>query len=184
MSKRWGLTVPRPELALLDHANLVRTLPAFGYTDIWSAETNGIDAFTPLTLASAWEPSLRLGTAIVLAYTRGPALIEMSTAALAAAAPGRFILGLGASSPVIVRNWNGTAFDEPYRRIRGVLRVVRTKYARRLAKKLISTYLTVPAYAAFHNWSRTESRSSLAPTRESGRPSPSGWHSGCQGRRP
>ena len=45
-----------------------------GYTDVWSAEANGADAFTPLALASVWAPSLRLGTAIVPAYTRGPAL--------------------------------------------------------------------------------------------------------------
>lgn len=125
MSQRWGLTIPRTGVALLDHADLVRALPAFGYTDLWSSEINGVDAFTPLTLASVWEPSLRLGTAIVPVYTRGPALIAMSAAALATAAPGRFVLGLGASSPVIVGNWNGIAFDEPYRHTRDVLRVVR-----------------------------------------------------------
>ena len=113
----WGLTVP-----LTGRAAARRTpswsgrCPGSGYTDVWSAETSGTDAFTPLALASAWEPTLRLGTAIVPVFTRGPALIAMSAAALAAAAPGRFVLGLGASSPVIVGNWNGIAFDEPYRR--------------------------------------------------------------------
>jgi probable F420-dependent oxidoreductase len=149
------------------------------------------------------------------------------------------VLGLGASSPVIVGNWNGMDFDEPYRRTRDVLRVVKsalagervdgtfdtftikrfkleqppavappvllaalrpqmlrlagreadgailnwlawtdvarcvesignpdadvvarifvcptddTEYARKLGRTLISTYLTVPAYAAFHDW--------------------------------
>src|SRR5437879_259474 len=103
----WGLTIPLLGVALPDHAAVIRALPSFGYTDVWSAETNGSDAFTPLALASAWEPTLRLGTAIVPAYTRGPALIAMSAATMAAAAPGRFVLGLGASSPVIVGNWNG-----------------------------------------------------------------------------
>ena len=97
----WGLTVPQIGLPLREHADLVRALPDWGYTDLWSAETNGTDAFTPLALASVWEPTLRLGTAIVPTYTRGPALIAMSAASLAAAAPGRFVLGLGASSPVI-----------------------------------------------------------------------------------
>ena len=97
----WGLTIPLIGAPLPAHAELVRALPSFGYTDVWSAETSGTDAFTPLALASAWEPSLRLGTAIVPVFTRGPALIAMSAAALAAAAPGRFVLGLGASSPAI-----------------------------------------------------------------------------------
>ncbi|MEO6887263.1 MAG: LLM class F420-dependent oxidoreductase [Jatrophihabitantaceae bacterium] len=235
----WGLTVPLIGTPLPAHAELIAALPSFGYTDIWSAETNGTDAFTPLALASVWEPTLRLGTAIVPVYTRGPALIAMSAATMAAAAPGRFVLGLGASSPVIVGNWNGLNFDEPYKRSRDVLRVVKSalagervdgkfdtftikrfkleqppavpppvllaalrpqmlrlagreadgailnwlasydvercveaignssadtvarifvcptedvEYARNLGKMLISTYLTVPAYAAFHDW--------------------------------
>ncbi|WP_375475210.1 LLM class F420-dependent oxidoreductase [uncultured Jatrophihabitans sp.] len=126
---RWGLTIPLPGVALREHAELIRALPDFGYTDIWSAETNDTDAFTPLALASVWAPTLRLGTAIVPVYTRGPALIAMSAATLAAAAPGRFVLGLGASSPVIVGGWNGIAYDEPYRRSRDVLRFVRAALA-------------------------------------------------------
>jgi probable F420-dependent oxidoreductase len=126
---RWGLTIPVTGVPLPAHRDLVRALPSFGYTDAWSAETNGSDAFTPLALASSWESTLRLGTAIVPVYTRGPALIAMSAAAMAHAAPGRFVLGLGASSPVIVSNWNGLDFDEPYRRCRDVLRVVRAALA-------------------------------------------------------
>jgi probable F420-dependent oxidoreductase len=76
-------------------------------------------------MAAAWEPSLQLGTAIVSAFTRGPALIAQSAAALASAAPGRFSLGLGASSPTIVEEWNGIDFAHPYRRTRDVLRFVR-----------------------------------------------------------
>jgi len=235
----WGLTIPLTGVPLPMHADVVRALPGFGYTDVWSAETNGTDAFTPLALASVWEPTLRLGTAIVPVYTRGPALIAMSAAAMAAAAPGRFVLGLGASSPVIVGNWNGIEFREPFKRSRDVLRVVKAalagervsgefdgfsisrfkleqapadpppvllaalrpqmlrlagreadgtilnwlasydvercldaldnstadvvarifvcptpdaQYARNLGRLLISTYLTVPAYAAFHDW--------------------------------
>jgi len=121
----WGLNIPLIGAPLPAHAELIRALPSFGYTDVWSAETNGTDAFTPLALASVWEPTLRLGTAIVPVFTRGPALIAMSAATMAAAAPGRFVLGLGASSPVIVQNWNGLDFDQPYRRTRDVLRVVR-----------------------------------------------------------
>jgi probable F420-dependent oxidoreductase len=129
MTQRWGLTIPLTGVPLAEHADIIRALPDLGYTDAWSAETNGTDAFTPLALAAAWEPTLRLGTAIVPVYTRGPALIAMSAAALAAAAPGRFVLGLGASSPVIVGNWNGIPFEEPYRRSRDVLRAVRTALA-------------------------------------------------------
>lgn len=239
VTRRWGLTIPLPGIPLTAHREIVQALPDLGYTDVWSAETNGFDAFTPLALAAAWEPTLRLGTAVVPVYTRGPALVAMSAAALSAAAPGRFVLGLGASSPVIVDAWNGIEFDRPYARTRDMLHAVRTAlagervngefatfavkrfkleqppdppppillaalrpqmlrlaareadgailnwlaaydvprsieamgetagevvarifvcptadaaYARTLGRALISTYLTVPAYAAFHDW--------------------------------
>ena len=129
MTTRWGLTIPLLGVPLAEHAEIVRALPDLGYTDLWSAETNSTDAFTPLALAAAWEPTLRLGTAIVPVYTRGPALIAMSASALEQAAPGRFVLGLGASSPVIVQAWNGIAFEQPFRRSRDVLRAVRTALA-------------------------------------------------------
>ncbi len=100
-----------------------------GYTDAWSAETDGSDGFTPLALAAAWTPSLQLGVAIIPAYTRGPALLAQSVAALAEAAPGRFSLGLGTSSDVIVSRWNGFAFAEPYKRVRDTIRSLRSALA-------------------------------------------------------
>lgn len=129
MSQSWGLTVPMSAIRLAEHVELYRALPDWGYTDAWSSEVAGPDAFTPLALAAAWEPRLRLGTAIVPAFTRGPALIAQSAATLAAAAPGRFSLGIGSSSPAIVEQWNGIAFDRPYRRTRDVLRFVRAALA-------------------------------------------------------
>ena len=60
------------------------------------------------------HPRCSLGVAIAPAYTRGPALLAQTVAAMAEAAPGRFTFGLGASSDVIVERWNGIAFAEPY----------------------------------------------------------------------
>jgi probable F420-dependent oxidoreductase len=125
----WGMTVPLDGLPLAGHPELYRELADAGYTDLWSAESNAADGFTPLALAAAAEPRLRLGTAIVSSFTRGPALLAQSAAALAAAAPGRFVLGIGASSDVIVQRWNGIAFDKPYSRTRDVLRFLRAALA-------------------------------------------------------
>ncbi|MFL6163069.1 MAG: LLM class F420-dependent oxidoreductase [Jatrophihabitantaceae bacterium] len=135
-----GLTIPQTGLSLPEHAELIRALPACGYTDVWSAEAGGVDAFTPLALAAAWQPELRLGTAIVPVFTRGPALIAQSAASLAAAAPGRFSLGLGASSPAIVQRWNGIEFDQPYRRARDVLRFVKQALAGELIDQAYDTF--------------------------------------------
>ena len=128
-ARRWGLTIPVPGLPLREHRALVSELPALGYTDAWTAETSGTDAFTPLALAAEWAPELRLGTAVAPVFTRGPGLLAMSAATIAGLAPGRFVLGIGASSPVIVESWNAGSFDAPYQRVRDTLRFLRRALA-------------------------------------------------------
>jgi probable F420-dependent oxidoreductase len=123
--QRFGLTVPISGKSFAQQWDWIREIEDLGYTDLWSAEVDGADAFTPLLLASQWAPSLRLGTAIVPVYTRGPALIAQSAAALAEVATSGFALGLGASSNVIVQSWNGLEFDRPYQRVRDTVRFVR-----------------------------------------------------------
>ncbi|MBO3736178.1 LLM class F420-dependent oxidoreductase [Actinoplanes sp. NEAU-H7] len=127
------MTVPFGGVPLADHAPVFTALADAGFTDAWTAEVAGSDGFTPLTLAAAWEPRLRLGTAIAPVFTRGPGLLAMTAAALAEAAPGRFQLGIGASSPVVVGDWNAVEFTKPFERSRGVLRFLRTALAGELA---------------------------------------------------
>jgi probable F420-dependent oxidoreductase len=136
---RWGLTLPLTGVPLTAHRELVRELPDLGYTDVWSAETAGTDAFTPLALVAEWAPQLRLGTAIAPVYTRGPGLLAMTAATIAELAPGRFVLGIGSSSPVIVQDWNAGAFTEPFARTRDTLRFLRSALA---GEKITRTYPT------------------------------------------
>jgi probable F420-dependent oxidoreductase len=136
---RWGITLPLTGVPLAAHRDLVRSLPDLGYTDVWSAETAGTDAFTPLALVAEWAPELRLGTAIAPVYTRGPGLLAMTAATIAELAPDRFVLGIGSSSPVIVKDWNGLAFDEPFGRTRDTLRFLRAALA---GDKVTETYPT------------------------------------------
>src|SRR5579872_5972671 len=110
-SPRWGITLPLPGYSLAEQRGLVESLPDLGYTDAWSAELAGIDAFTPLVLASQWASQLRLGTAIAAIYTRGPALLAMTAATMADLAPGRFVMGIGTSTPVVVQQWNDIPFE-------------------------------------------------------------------------
>ncbi|GGT58918.1 LLM class F420-dependent oxidoreductase [Actinomadura citrea] len=137
---RWGLTIPLTGLPLAEHREIVSGLSGLGYTDAWSAETNGADAFTPLALASQWDPGLRLGPAIVPVYTRGPALLAQQAATLADLAPGRFVLGIGTSSDTIVQRWNGIPFDEPYKRTRDTLRFLRKALAGEKVKEEYETF--------------------------------------------
>jgi probable F420-dependent oxidoreductase len=123
--QRYGITIPFDGVALAAQRELVAELADLGYTDVWSSEASGADAFTPLALASVWALTLRLGTAIVPVYTRGPATLAQCAASLAAAAPGRVTIGIGASSDVIVERWNGGAFERPLERVRDTARFLR-----------------------------------------------------------
>ena len=118
------MTIPLPGHLHAQRDRIVE-LADLGYTDVWSAESDGADGFTPLALAAAWEERLRLGTAIIPAFTRGPACLAQSVASLADAAPGRFTIGIGSSSDVIVGRWNGIPFEQPYRRVRDTVRFLR-----------------------------------------------------------
>ena len=128
MDKRLGLTVPVDGFSLGEHPDLVREAERLGYADAWSYEADGLDAFAPLALA-AQASGLRLGTAIVNVYTRGPATLAMSAAGLAELAPGRFVLGVGSGSDVIVESWNGGAFTKPLTRVRETVEFLRQALA-------------------------------------------------------
>ena len=122
---RWGLTLPFAGVPLAAHEPLVRRAEAAGYDDLWTGETNGADGFTPLALAATWTERMRLGTGVVNPFTRGPAVLAQHAAALADASGGRFVLGLGSSSDVIVERWNQRPFEKPLTRLRETVPVLR-----------------------------------------------------------
>jgi probable F420-dependent oxidoreductase len=116
---RWGLTVPFTGVPLADHFDLYRRAEALGYDDLWSGETpNGADGFTTLAMAIAVTERMRLATGIVNPFTRGPAVLAQTAATLQEASGGRFVLGLGASSNVIVERFNGLEFTKPLSKVR------------------------------------------------------------------
>lgn len=127
--QRYGMTVPLDDVPLTAQGEVARELAGCGYTDLWSSEAMGTDCFVPLAIAATAEPSLRLGTAIAPAFTRGPALLAQSAATLAATAPGRFVLGIGSSSQLIVEGWNDKPFERPYQRTRDVVRFLKRAFA-------------------------------------------------------
>ncbi|MCH8815423.1 MAG: LLM class F420-dependent oxidoreductase [Chloroflexi bacterium] len=122
---RWGITFPLQGLPLLAHREILQEAEKLGYTDAWTAEVDGGDAFVPIASAAAWTKKLRFGTAIANIYTRTPTLLALSTSATAEAAPGRFCLGLGSSSPAIVERWNGVPLKRPLRRMREIVAFLR-----------------------------------------------------------
>ena len=110
MTERLGLSVPADGVA--DLTALARRAEERGWSDLWSMESRDLDAFTPLAAAAGVTERLRLGTAIVATFLRPPGVTAMQAAGVAALAPGRFALGLGASTKVVVEQWHGVPFPD------------------------------------------------------------------------
>ncbi|MFP6665363.1 MAG: LLM class F420-dependent oxidoreductase [Deltaproteobacteria bacterium] len=126
---RYGMTIPMNGIPLHQHEDWLKEMVDLGYTDFWSSEAMGHDGFTPLALAAAWAPTARLGVAIVPAFTRGPGLMAQCVASLADAAPGRFVMGLGTSSDVIVERWNDVPFEKGLAQVRDMVRFLKKALA-------------------------------------------------------
>jgi probable F420-dependent oxidoreductase len=122
---RWGLTLPFNGVTLRDHRALIEGAEAVGYDDLWTGETAGPDGFTPLSLAAAWTERIRLGTGVVNVFTRGRAVLAQHASALQDASGGRFCLGIGSSSNVIVERWNGFPFEKPLTKVRETVEALR-----------------------------------------------------------
>lgn len=129
MADRLGFTPPLLGHSVRESADLAREAEALGYTDAWTAETSGPDAFSVAAAVAMTTSNMRLGCAVVPVYTRPPALIAMSAMAVQQASNGRFCLGVGASSPVIVGGWMGQAFERPLSRVRETVHTVKAALA-------------------------------------------------------
>jgi probable F420-dependent oxidoreductase len=126
---RLALTVPFSGIPLTELPAYVRRAEDAGYESVWSQEATELDGFTPLTIAALNTERMRLVTGIVSVYTRGPTLLAQSATALSELSGGRFVLGLGASSNVIVEQWNGIPFERPLARVRETVDYLRRAFA-------------------------------------------------------
>ncbi|MDJ1431564.1 TIGR04024 family LLM class F420-dependent oxidoreductase [Halostagnicola sp. A-GB9-2] len=96
-----------------------------GYDCAWLPETWGRDAVTVLTSIAERTETIDLGSSIVNTYSRSPALLGQTAATLQEVSDGRFRLGIGPSGPIVIENWHGVEFDEPLRRTREYVDVIR-----------------------------------------------------------
>ena len=96
-----------------------------GVDCLWSAEAWGHDAVTPLAFMAARTSRIRLGTGIMQAGTRTPALVAMTAMSLAAMSGERFLLGFGVSGPQVIEGWHGIRFERPVQRMREMVEIVR-----------------------------------------------------------
>ncbi|MEX1177501.1 MAG: LLM class flavin-dependent oxidoreductase [Nitriliruptor sp.] len=112
-----GFTLPLTGVDARTGTEVARAAEERGFRSCWAAEVQGPDAFTTLG-ALAVTTGLDLGVAVVPAQTRTAPTLGMSAVSLAELSQGRFTLGIGASSEVIVQRWSGQRFDKPLTAVR------------------------------------------------------------------
>ncbi|MCP5057380.1 MAG: LLM class F420-dependent oxidoreductase [bacterium] len=95
-----------------------------GYDIVFTAESWGSDAFTPLTWIAAHTERIRLGTAVVQLSARTPTATAMHTLTLDHLSKGRVVLGLGVSGPQVVEGWYGQPFSKPLSRTREYVNII------------------------------------------------------------
>jgi F420-dependent oxidoreductase-like protein len=96
-----------------------------GVDVVWSHESWGLDAVTPLAFMAARTSRIRLGSGVMQAGTRTPALVAMTALSLASMSNDRFALGLGVSGPQVIEGWHGLPFERTLTRLREIVEIVR-----------------------------------------------------------
>lgn len=127
--RRWGLSLDLPGLSLAEAAPVIRAAEQAGYTDGWPGEVSAHDGFTPVAVAATCTERMQLGTGVVNVFTRGPGVLAQHAAAMQQLSGGRFSLGIGSSSNVIVERWNGIPFERPRTRVRETVEFLRAALA-------------------------------------------------------
>ncbi|MEU0055004.1 LLM class F420-dependent oxidoreductase [Streptomyces sp. NPDC006334] len=114
------------------HVELALEAERLGYDSVWTAESWGSDAFTPLTWIAARTSRIRLGTAVAQMAARSPTTTAMHALTLDHLSGGRMMLGLGLSGPQVVEGWYGRPFpSSPLTATREYVDVVRQVLSRR-----------------------------------------------------
>ena len=122
----------------------VLELERLGYDSVWSAESYGSDAVTPVAWIAARTERIHVGTGIMQMAGRTPAATAMTAMTLDALSGGRFRLGLGVSGPQVVEGWHGEAFGKPLARTREYVEVVRRIFRREKPLEFRGEYYQIP----------------------------------------
>lgn len=115
----WGALAPA------NHIELAQEAESLGYDSVWTAESWGSDAFTPLAWIGAHTSKIRLGTAVAQLSARTPTACAMAALTMDHLSGGRMILGLGVSGPQVVEGWYGQPYGKPVSRTREYVDIIR-----------------------------------------------------------
>src|SRR5215471_20816053 len=128
---RLGLTIGYSGAQLRLPVQRIVRAEELGYDSVWTAESYGSDAMSPLAYLAAVTKRIRLGTGVIQLAARTPANAAMCAGTVdALAGEGRVIVGLGVSGPQIVEGWYGQPWGKPADRIRDYVAIMKKIWRR------------------------------------------------------
>ena len=128
LPKRLAVTLPASPL-VSDTIARVKWAEAEGYSDAWFADGGAPDSLTTAAALAAHTQNIRIGVAVTPVFTRTPVVLAATANTLGQVLPGRFIMGLGASSQTMMNNWHGIPLEKPVTRVKNTAIMVRSMLA-------------------------------------------------------
>jgi probable F420-dependent oxidoreductase len=119
-----GLALP-----LAEFPAIAREAESRGYRTAWVGEASGAEAIVLSTLIATHTATIGIANGVIPVQTRTPIVYGQAAATLAHLAPGRFGLGLGLSSEIIVGQWHGLPFTPSIQQMREAVQIIRTAAA-------------------------------------------------------
>jgi F420-dependent oxidoreductase-like protein len=115
-----------------------------GYTSVWTGESYGTDAVTPIAWVLAQTSKIKAGTGIMQMSARTPTCAAMTAATLQAMSNNRFLMGIGPSGPQVIEGWHGMPYGKPMARTREYVEIVRKVFAREAPLQHQGTHYQIP----------------------------------------
>jgi len=126
--QRIAVTLPGGP-SVQDTIDRVKWADANGYDDAWFGDGGAPDALTTCAALAAHTDRLRIGVAVTPVFTRTPAVLAATANALGQVLPGRFVMGLGASSQNMMDGWSGVKLEKPVTRVKETAIMVKSMLA-------------------------------------------------------
>jgi 5,10-methylenetetrahydromethanopterin reductase len=120
-----SLAEPAGPQALDGLTDQLRRAADDGFAAAWISNIFGLEALTALAVAGSRVPEIEVGTAVIPAYPRHPAVLAQQALTTAlAVGPGRLNLGVGLSHKIVIEDMYGYSFDRPARYMREYLSIL------------------------------------------------------------
>jgi 5,10-methylenetetrahydromethanopterin reductase len=118
-----------PEGSFASYVEAIARCDTQGAHAVWVPQVFSWDAMTALAAAAARTQRVRLGTAVLPAYTTHPLAMAATAMSVQAASAGRLTLGIGAAHRFLVEGSWGGSYARPVERMRDYLSALRPAMA-------------------------------------------------------